>query len=74
MHILLTYECVTLNPSKLHPQKFCAEFYLCNISKRLFILHQHLCKLLALVWIDSHDVSQQENPVRSVANLHRKST
>lgn len=43
--------------------------YLVDVGQRLLVLGQHLCKLQALVRIDTHHVSQQENPVRGVANL-----
>lgn len=31
-------------------------FYLCNVSKWLFILNQHLGELKALLWTDPHYV------------------
>lgn len=42
---------------------------LCNVSKRLFILNQHLGELETLFWTDPHHVPQQEDPVWSVAHL-----
>lgn len=44
-------------------------FYLCNVSKWLFILNQHLGELKALLWTDPHHVPKQEDPVWSVAHL-----
>lgn len=45
------------------------QFHLCNISKWLFILNQHLGELQTLLWIDPHYIPQQKDPVWSVANL-----
>lgn len=44
-------------------------FYLVDVCQGLFILHQHLGKLKALIWADPHHASQQENPVRCITNL-----
>lgn len=44
-------------------------YYLCNVSQWLFILHQHLSKLQALFWVDPHHISEQKDPIWSVANL-----
>ena len=41
--------------------------YLVDISKRFLVLYQHLGKLGALVCIETHDVTQQEDVVRRVA-------
>lgn len=43
--------------------------YLCNVSQWLFILHQHLSKLQSLFRVDPHHISEQKDPVWSVANL-----
>lgn len=45
---------------------------LCNVSKWLFILHQHLSKLQALFWVDPHHIPEQKDPVWSVAHLEPK--
>lgn len=42
---------------------------LCNVSQWFFILHQHLSKLQALFRVDPHYISEQKDPVRSVAHL-----
>lgn len=43
--------------------------YLVDVGQRLFVLDQHLGELQALVWIDTHHVSQQKHPVWGVAHL-----
>lgn len=48
------------------------EFYLCDVSKWFFILNQHLGELEALFGTDPHYVPQQEDPVWSVAHLHKQ--
>lgn len=45
---------------------------LCDVSKRLLILNQHLGELKALLWADPHYVPQQEYPVWSVAHLQKQ--
>lgn len=42
---------------------------LCNVSKWLFILNQHLGELETLLWTDPHHIPEQEDPVWSVAHL-----
>ena len=43
--------------------------YLVEVSQGFLFSHEHLGKLCALLWVQPHHVSQQENVVRSVANL-----
>lgn len=43
--------------------------YLVYVGQWLLVLDKHLGKLQALVWIYTHHVSQEENPVRGVAHL-----
>lgn len=47
------------------------ERHLVDVGQRLLVLDQHLGKLQALVWIDSHHISQQEHPVGGVAHLQK---
>lgn len=43
--------------------------YLVDVGQRLLVLDQHLGKLQSLVWIDTHHISQQKDPVGGVAHL-----
>ena len=43
--------------------------HLIDVRQRFIISNQHLCKLSSLLRVDTHDAPQQEDVVRSVANL-----
>lgn len=56
------------NPSKsLHPSAD-----LCDVSQWLLVLDEHLGKLQALFWVDSHHIPEQKDPIWSVAHLEKK--
>ena len=48
--------------------------YLGDVCQWLLILHQHLGKLQALLWVDPHHVPQEEDPVWGVAHLEQQDT
>lgn len=48
--------------------------HLGNVSQWFFILHQHLGELQTLLWTNPHHISQQKDPVWSVANLQGQKT
>lgn len=45
--------------------------YLIEVSKGFVILHHHLCKLQALLGVDAHDVTQEEDVVGCEVHLLR---
>lgn len=68
--------CVRVN-SQLLKKGTCGEgtlygpTYLVYVGQWLLILDKHLGKLQALIRIYTHHVSQEENPVRSIAHLQK---